>query len=231
MGVLVTMVLTCNEKGYGSIDYAKLGANITEMRNNLGITQDRLSDLLKVSRKTVSNWETGDKRPSLDNLSALCDVFHCDIEYLLGKRDFPTKEIEVVCTYTGMSQKTIKKIHHAALQDEKENYIDTFKLNSFLSDLLDNYPDFENLLTQLELHMMNGAMSFYAKKNPKALGASLHEKYNGREADLALMRLMHFAESLKEKCVRDNYIFKRLYTNGMYRQLLNESLENPKAKQ
>ena len=222
------MVLTCSEKGYGSIDFKKLGANIAELRNNFDISQEKLSEKLKVSRKTVSDWETGKKRPTLDNLAALCDLFHCEMDYLLGKTDFPTKEIDVVCSYTGMSQKTIKKIHKAAIQKDNSSYITDCRLNLFLSDLLDNYPDFENLLIQLELFMMSGTMSFYAKKNPKATGAPLHEKRNNQENELSLLHLTHFAQSIKDKCLNDKYILNRLFATPMSRLFISESLNNTK---
>ena len=49
-----------------------------------------LNEELAVSRQAVSRWESGESRPSTDNLQALCKLYHVPLDYLLNEsRDEP----------------------------------------------------------------------------------------------------------------------------------------------
>lgn len=41
-------------------------------RVNKGITQEELADTLKVSKKTISSWESGKTVPKIDKIQSLC---------------------------------------------------------------------------------------------------------------------------------------------------------------
>ena len=47
---------------------------IRDARERAGISQDDLAAKMKVSRQTVSRWETGSARPSADNLAKLSQL-------------------------------------------------------------------------------------------------------------------------------------------------------------
>ncbi len=63
----------------------KLWENLKQLRSEFGITQKQLADMLNVSLKTLSHWETGYSEPSLDQLIALADCFKVSTDELLGK--------------------------------------------------------------------------------------------------------------------------------------------------
>lgn len=55
-------------------------------RKAKGISQETLAESLGISRQAVSKWETGESKPDLDNLTALCTQLDVTMEYLcLGK--------------------------------------------------------------------------------------------------------------------------------------------------
>ncbi len=61
-----------------------LPAEIKEMREQMGITQKRMGELLQIGEKSYSRWETGRKRPSRSLnllLAALADG-RIDVAYL-----------------------------------------------------------------------------------------------------------------------------------------------------
>ncbi len=63
------------------------------VRREKGLSQEALAEALGVSRQAVSKWETGESKPDVNNLIALCDVLELNIEYLcLGKESAPTQE-------------------------------------------------------------------------------------------------------------------------------------------
>lgn len=51
-------------------------------RKEMGISQELLAEQLGVSRQAVSKWETGESKPDLDNLTALCASLNVTMEYL-----------------------------------------------------------------------------------------------------------------------------------------------------
>ncbi len=65
------------------MDQIKTGKYIAKLRKEKGLTQEALGDLLGVSNKTVSRWETGTYMPDIETLSLLSKYFGCSIEELL----------------------------------------------------------------------------------------------------------------------------------------------------
>lgn len=61
----------------------KIGKRINKFRLKRGMTQDVLSQKLKVTRAVVSAWETGKAVPRLDKLKPLAKVLQCEITDLL----------------------------------------------------------------------------------------------------------------------------------------------------
>ncbi len=53
-------------------------------RKRQGMSQEELGEQLYVSRQTVSQWETGQTQPSVDNLARLRDIFGVSIDDILG---------------------------------------------------------------------------------------------------------------------------------------------------
>lgn len=54
------------------------------LRVDKGLSQDELAEALKVSRVTLSLWESGRRSPSKENCEAICEYFGIDMNYLLG---------------------------------------------------------------------------------------------------------------------------------------------------
>ncbi len=58
----------------------KLNNLIKEMRTEMGLTQDDLSEKLEVSRQTIISLEKGRYNPSLTLAFKLAKLFNCRIE-------------------------------------------------------------------------------------------------------------------------------------------------------
>ena len=63
---------------------------IRELRDEIGMTQVRLSIELEVSQETVSAYENGKHYPSVPSLIKLMNVFNTGIDYILGFSDVRT---------------------------------------------------------------------------------------------------------------------------------------------
>lgn len=62
-----------------------LGELLAELRQDKGITQKELGQILCVSPGTISNYENGVHLPDAEKLVALADFFHVTTDYLLGR--------------------------------------------------------------------------------------------------------------------------------------------------
>lgn len=57
------------------------------LRNEFNISQEELAQKLNLSKGIISLYENGERKPSLDVLIKLSEIFDCSIDYLLGKSD------------------------------------------------------------------------------------------------------------------------------------------------
>lgn len=55
---------------------------IRELRQNLGITQFELSEMLNVKQSTVAMWETGENSPRTDRLPEIAKALKCKVSDL-----------------------------------------------------------------------------------------------------------------------------------------------------
>lgn len=59
-----------------------LGEKIHELRKAHKMSQERVAELLGVSRQAVSKWETCQSRPNTENLICLAEIFNVSVEEL-----------------------------------------------------------------------------------------------------------------------------------------------------
>lgn len=62
------------------------------LREELHMTQQELADKLDGAKSTVAMYEKGDRKPSMDVLLKLSEIFDCSIDYILGKSDIRDSE-------------------------------------------------------------------------------------------------------------------------------------------
>ena len=70
-----------------------LAENISYLRKKKSLTQEQLSDILLVTRSTISKWESGTYEPDINSLKRLSEAFNISIDDLifidLRSRDQP----------------------------------------------------------------------------------------------------------------------------------------------
>ena len=62
------------------------------LREELNMTQQELADKLDGAKSTVAMYEKGDRKPSMEVLLKLSEIFDCSIDYILGKSDIRNPE-------------------------------------------------------------------------------------------------------------------------------------------
>ncbi|MBQ1307980.1 MAG: helix-turn-helix transcriptional regulator [Erysipelotrichaceae bacterium] len=112
----------------------KTGKFISELRKEKDLTQLQLSDLLHVSDKAVSRWETGKGFPDIGSLENIADALDVSVaELLRGERitkDFSKNETE---SYTADLLSLLKK---AIRQKKIRSLITGFLLGAILLTLV-----------------------------------------------------------------------------------------------
>ena len=65
----------------------KIGSFLRELRKAKGLTQEQFSEIMNVSNRTVSRWETGSNMPDLDILIDISEYYDVDLREILdGER-------------------------------------------------------------------------------------------------------------------------------------------------
>ena len=105
------------------MEQKKIGNFLKELRKEKGITQEQFAEVLGVSGRTVSRWETGNNMPDISLLVAIAEFFEVSIpEVINGERksenmDEEIKEVaETLSDYASAEKETmIKEVRRQSL--------------------------------------------------------------------------------------------------------------------
>ncbi|CAM3505626.1 DNA-binding helix-turn-helix protein [Streptococcus pluranimalium] len=64
---------------------SKFASRLKELRKKHGLTQKEIAKLIGISQSSYSNWENGNREPSLENVVRLAKLFGVTTDYLLGR--------------------------------------------------------------------------------------------------------------------------------------------------
>ena len=64
-----------------------LGERLKMYRTQKGLSQEKIAEMLDVSRQAVTKWEAGQTTPSSDNLIALANLYDVSLDELIGKNE------------------------------------------------------------------------------------------------------------------------------------------------
>ena len=66
---------------------------IRDLRIQRGWRQADLAERLNTTRQAIGNYETGERGLDVDTILALCEIFGCTADYLLGRSLLPTADL------------------------------------------------------------------------------------------------------------------------------------------
>lgn len=87
-----------------------IGERIVELRNEKGIPQGRLAQMLGVSRQAISKWENDQSSPDTLHLIKLADILDTEVEYLATGRKPVYEETPIVVNMVQKVDKVVEKI-------------------------------------------------------------------------------------------------------------------------
>lgn len=86
----------------------EIGSRIRRYREERGLSQKQLAELIGVKNSRVSNWEQGLNRPDADILAALCRVLQVSPSELLDVRlvddELSAQERKVIMAYRAKTE-------------------------------------------------------------------------------------------------------------------------------
>lgn len=72
-----------------------LGERLQQKRCNLKLSQKEVANAVGVNPSVISNYENGERTPSVEVLVALANLYHCSVDYLLGIEKTSRASIDV----------------------------------------------------------------------------------------------------------------------------------------
>ena len=90
----------------------QVGKNIRKERKLHNYTQEELGEILGCSGKQISKYEQAEPLPSTSTLLDMCDLFGCELGYLLGEEEYDNKNrlTSAIEKYSGLTAESVSSI-------------------------------------------------------------------------------------------------------------------------
>lgn len=188
-------------------NFYNIGNRITQERKLLGLSQSKIIEKLKdeygvkIGRNNYSKIENGEQFEdhfSLGLLFALCDMFNCEVGYLLCEAGYEqkTRRNTDIHAVTGLNKESVAALESIQKQDEIENTITL--LPKEIIQLLE-----KETLSEQETERVNDALF----DNPE-----LSSRPSGRPR---LMELLNFL--LKHEYIENLLMLFRDFVDSIYK--------------
>ena len=90
------------------MDTKKIGEFLKILRKEKGLTQEQLAEILLVSGRTISRWETGTNMPDLSILIQMAEFYAVDVKEILdGERKSENMDKELKETLSSSLHQTL----------------------------------------------------------------------------------------------------------------------------
>lgn len=127
---------------------------LKEQRKKVYKRQEDFADALHTKVETVRNWEQGRTVPETGTLIEICLLLNCDLDYLIGRIDYKTHDVQFIHDQTGLSQSAIEQLQKWNMKEDKDNNwaqnISDFIVHDSFPELMNEVSGFKGL-RKLEL--------------------------------------------------------------------------------
>lgn len=89
---------------------------LKQLRTERQISQSELASALNISNRTISMYEQGNSEPNVETLSKIADFFNVTTDYLIGRTEGKTTDLQSLYEEIGLSEKSISflgELNHA----------------------------------------------------------------------------------------------------------------------
>jgi len=168
-----------------------IGKKIRELRDEHNVGQQRLAELLEVSRPTISQMENGDRKISADELIKLSKIFNVSTDILLGLK----KEPVVVLKKVKKIKKSKSEIRINVPQKNLEKFKEVFL---YILNKVGSKPNVGETVIYKLLYFID--FNFYEKFEEQLIG-SAYKKNSYGPTPVEFKKIV-------EKMIKDKEIIK-----------------------
>jgi len=169
----------------------EIGQRIKGLRIRIGISQQKLADMLGVSRSTVTQIESGERKVSSDELIKLSKIFNVSIEQLICLQDEP----EVILPDKKRGKKIEPKMR---INVPQKNLVKFKEILIFILNKVGSKPNIGETVIYKLLYFID--FDFYEKYEEQLIGATYVKNHYG-PTPLEFRKIV-------EKMIADNDIIK-----------------------
>ena len=149
---------------------AEISQRIKALRTSTGISQQRLADMLGVSRPTITQVESGERKVSSDELIKLSEIFNVSVEQLICLKDEP----EVIL----QDKKPGKRVESRMRINVPQKNLDKFKeILIYILNRVGSKPSIGETVIYKLLYFID--FDFYEKYEEQLIGATYIKNHYG----------------------------------------------------
>lgn len=93
-----------------------LGEKIKACRQTAGMSQEKVAELVGVSRQAVTKWEANQSAPNTENLFKLAEIFGTTVDFLLASREAENSPAEQISYLYKMEEEKKAKARQTRLR-------------------------------------------------------------------------------------------------------------------
>lgn len=93
------------------------GDRIKECRENQGLSKTKLAEKTGLTISAISQFESGERDPSLDSLNKLTDFLQVSVDYIMGREE-EISDQNILATFRGLQKMT---------KEDKESMLDFYQ--------------------------------------------------------------------------------------------------------
>lgn len=167
-----------------SYDWKNIGSRIKNEREKKGMSQSNFAEycgLQRTSRGTVGEWEKGKRLPDLEALLKMCELFECELGYILCEEGYEckTRAQTDIQEKTGLTAEAVSSL---CLYGDVKKFTDAPAANICARQRLDLFSAF---ITSMEIA---GLLDIYPAKISKiennGLNSSEEQVFSGKDQAL-----------------------------------------------
>lgn len=122
-----------------------LGSSLYHARKKSGLSQENVAEKLRVSRQTISKWETGETLPDIRQSKGLAMLYHVTLDELI-EYDFDERQAQELID--SVSEEAQAKIDWNKVWSKKYPVLATYHGRVRIGDYA---PRLQEMLTQLQV--------------------------------------------------------------------------------
>lgn len=108
--------------------------NLRLLREEKGLSQQRLAEMLNISQQAVFKYEKTASEPDISTLVRLADIFDVSVDFLIGNSDIRSKNVPLNAVMLTVQESDHIKLWRTLPDNIKEN-IDTLIMSIKNSDM------------------------------------------------------------------------------------------------